>query len=86
MGIPIDCPTFTYRNNLSVIQNMSKPESTIKKKNNYVCYHKLHESVAMGKILCSHEASMDNPADIATKVLPGGAQQEKLVGMILYDY
>ena len=73
MGVLIDTPTYTYGDNLAVIRNVSKPESTIKKKHNSVCYHVVCKSVAMGKIACTYEASISNPTDIATKALPGGA-------------
>ncbi len=33
---------------MSVMNNTSKPESVLKKKNNSVCYHIVRESVAMG--------------------------------------
>jgi hypothetical protein len=56
MGVPIDSPTFG--DNLSVIRNVSKPESTIRKKNQ-ICYHALRESVDIGELLCTNEACMD---------------------------
>jgi hypothetical protein len=86
MGVQIDTPTYTYGDNLAVIHNVSQPESTIKKKHNSVCYHAVRESVAMGELMCTHEASIHNPADIATKALPGGEKRDYLVGKILYDY
>ncbi len=46
-----------------VINNTSKPESVLKKKNNAVCYHTVHESVAMGKSLITYLDGDDNPAD-----------------------
>ncbi len=45
------CATHFYGDNMSVIKNTSKPESTLKNKNNAVCYHAVKESVAMGKPL-----------------------------------
>ena len=86
MGVQVDGPTYTFGDNLAVIRNASQPESTIKKKHNYVCYHAVRESVAMGEITCTHEASISNPTDIATKALPGGVKQDFLVSKILYDY
>ncbi len=49
MGIPIDGATHIYGDSMPVINNTSKPESVLKKKNNAVCYHTVHESVAMGE-------------------------------------
>ena len=67
MGVQVDSPTYTFSDNLAVIRNASQPESTIKKKHNYVCYHAVRKSGAMGEIVCIHEASISNPAGIATK-------------------
>ena len=39
MGIPIEEPTYIYGDNMSVLYNMSKPESTLKKKSNSIAYH-----------------------------------------------
>ncbi len=54
IGIPIDGATHIYRDNMSVINNTSKPESVLQKKNNTTCNHTLHESVAMGESLTPH--------------------------------
>ena len=39
MGVPIDGPSYVYGDNMSVINNTSRPESTLKKKNNSICFH-----------------------------------------------
>ena len=82
MGIPLLTPTYIYGDNLSVIHNTQRPESTLKKKSNAICYHAIRESVAMGESLTSHIPTEANPADL---ILPGGAKREHLVSMILYD-
>ncbi len=61
MGIPIDGATHIYGDNMSVINNTSKPESVLKKKNNTVCYHTVHESVAKGESLTTHIGDDENP-------------------------
>ena len=43
MGVPIDGPAFVYGDNMSVIHNTQKPESTLKKKSNQICYHAVRE-------------------------------------------
>ena len=85
MGIPLLTPTYIYGDNLSVIHNTQRPESTLKKKSNAICYHAIRESVAMGESLTSHIPTEANPADLCTKTIPGGAKREHLVSMILYD-
>jgi hypothetical protein len=84
MGIPINDPTYIYGDNMSVIYNTQRPESTLKKKSSSICYHYMRESVAMGESLTAHIRSEDNPADICTKVIPGGVKRDCLTNMILH--
>ncbi len=49
MGVAIDSTTHVYGDNMSVIKNISKPDSTSNKKSNTVCYHAVRESVAMAE-------------------------------------
>jgi transposase len=85
MGVPISGPTYAYGDNMSVIYNTQRPESTLKKKSNSICYHAIRESVAMGEMLTAHVPTAVNPADICTKVLSGGAKRDGLIGLVLYD-
>ena len=85
MGIRIEEPTYVYGDNMSVIHNTSKPESTLKKKSSSICYHFVRESVAMGETLVGHIRSEENPADICTKVIPGGMKRRTLVDLILFN-
>jgi len=85
MGIEIDGPTYTYGDNMSVIHNTQRPESTLKKKSNSICYHVARESVAMGETLTAHMPTASNPADLATKVIPSGMKRDELTSMLLYD-
>ena len=48
MSIPISGLSYIYGDNMSVEHNTSKPESVLRKKSNSVCYHAVHESVAIG--------------------------------------
>ena len=72
MGVPLSGPPFIYGDNMYVIHNMQIPESMLRNKSNLICYHVVRESVAMGEILTAHVSTHHNPADICTKVLPGG--------------
>jgi len=83
MGIGITSPTYTFGDNMSIIFNTSRPESMLRKKSNSICYHAVQESVAMGEMITGHKPSVTNPAEICTKVLPGGKQQDDLVGSII---
>ena len=85
IGVPLTDPTYTYGDNMSVIHNTQRPESTLRKKSNAICYHAIRESVAMGEMLTAHIPSVDNPADLGTKVVPGGQKRNHLVSKLLYD-
>ena len=57
---------------MPVIQNTQFPDSFLKKKTNYICYHAVCKSVVMGESLTGHVGTNENCADLATKVLYGG--------------
>ena len=63
-GVPILGPSLIYRDNISVIHNTQRPESTLNKKSNSICYHAIREPVAMKESLTGNVPSVDNPADI----------------------
>jgi hypothetical protein len=84
MGIEVEEPNFIYGDNMSVIHNTQRPESTLKKKSVAICYHFMRESIAMGESLTAHIRSEYNPADICTKVIAGGAKRDRLTDQILY--
>eukprot|EP00804_Cyclotella_cryptica_P024176 CCRYP_019501-RA/>CCRYP_019501-RA protein AED:0.33 eAED:0.33 QI:101/0/0/1/1/1/3/0/296 len=69
MGVPIKGPSYVYGDNMSVVTNVSKPESTLRKKSNSICYHAVREAVAMGEALVAHIPTKKNLADLFTKVL-----------------
>ena len=84
MGVPLTGPTYIYGDNKSQVTNSSRPESTLKKKCNSVCYHAIRESVAMGKLLICHLRTQFNLSDFLTKVT-NGIKRRRLVGNVLYD-
>ena len=84
MGIPIAGPSHIYGDNMSVIHNTQKPESTLRKKSNSICYHAVRESVAMGESLTAHVKTQHNYSDLLTKVLYG-AKRKNCVGNIMFD-
>jgi hypothetical protein len=69
-GVEIDGPANILTDNLSVVQNSTIPSSTIKKKHNSICYHRVREAVAAGIIRIAHIPSKENLADMFTKPLP----------------
>ena len=51
MGMQISGPTYFYGDNMLVIHNTQRPESTFRKKSNSTCYHAVRELVEMGEFL-----------------------------------
>ncbi len=49
--VALDSTTHVYGDNMSVIKNTSKPESTLNKKSNAVCYHAVREQLLWEKLL-----------------------------------
>ena len=47
MGVTISGPSYVYGDNMLVIHNNQRPDSTLKKKINSIFYHAVCESVAM---------------------------------------
>ena len=84
MGVPISVPSYMYADNMSVIHNTQISESKLENKSNYICYHAIHESVAMGESLTVHVGTNENCADLATNVLYGGKRKFH-VSNLLYD-
>ena len=84
MGISISGLSCINGENMSVIHNIFRPESVLSKKSNSICYHAVHESVAIRENLVGHIPSKTNVADLMTKVLHG-RKWEYLVSNLLYD-
>ena len=68
---------------MSVVNNTSQPESTLKKKSSAIAYHFVHESVASGMCKIAYEPSKTNLADLLTKIQTG-TEWAQLASMILY--
>jgi hypothetical protein len=85
MGMTLSGPTFVYGDNMSVVHNTQRPESVLRKKSNSICYHAVRESSAMGESIIGHVPSVDNPADICTKVVPGGQKRNHFIRLLLHD-
>ena len=68
-GIPFNGPAQVSCNNEAVYKNAAFAHTTLKKKHNSMCFHRVRECVASG-ILCVHKVdSKYNLADILTKSL-----------------
>jgi hypothetical protein len=85
MGVVLIGPTFVYVDNMYVVHNTKRPEYVLKKKSNSICYHAVRKSAAMGESIIGHVPSVDNTADICTKVVPGGHTRNRLILLLLHD-
>ena len=87
MDVPIEEPTYMYGDNMSVLHNVQKPESTLKKKSNSIAYHFVSEAVTMGEVLAGYVNTKLNVADLMMKALPYGYDElcKSLVNMLLSD-
>jgi hypothetical protein len=84
MGGPLTGPSFIYADNKSQVTNSTRPQLTLKKKCNSICYHAVRESDAMGELLITHINSEENLSDLMTKVTCV-SKRRQLVGNILYN-
>jgi hypothetical protein len=66
------------------VTNSSRPELTLKKKCNSICYHVILESVTMGETLLTHSRTGENLADFLTKTT-SGTKRCKLVSGVVHD-
>eukprot|EP00957_Ditylum_brightwellii_P200096 15253708-Ditylum_brightwellii.AAC.1 len=81
MGVFLSGPTYVYGDNMSVIHNKQRPESTLKKKSNSISYHTCRESIAMNEYKTGHIPSACNPVYLCSKVLPGGEKRDRAIGL-----
>ncbi len=87
LGIPLSGPMYIYGDNKSQVTNSSRPESTLRKKCNSICYHAIRESVAMGETLLTHIRTGENLADFLTKTTSGAERPKLVIGVVhdIYD-
>ncbi len=71
-----------YGDSSSVIQNVTRPESPLKKKNLALCFHFVRENVATKTITPVKLGSKDNFADLLTKPLPRGDFMSHVNGLL----
>ncbi len=88
MTLPINGPTYVFGDNMSVIKNTLKPQSTLCKKSNIICYHFAPKAVAMKECLTTNITTILNLADLLTKVLSCRKKRELVQGVMwdIYDY
>ena len=61
IGIPLSGTTYTYCDNMSVIHNTQRLESTLNKRINSIAYHAMMEYTSMDESLTAHVPALLNP-------------------------
>ena len=82
LGVTVDIPADVYCDNESVTKNASNPESTLSKKHNSICYHRVREAAAAMMIRVAWLSGVYNYADLFTKSLPISRRIELLSGIL----
>jgi hypothetical protein len=85
IGVNLSGPTYVYGDNMSVVHNTQRPESVLKKKSNVICYHAVRKSATMGESIIGHVPSVDNPAEICTRVVTGGQKLNHFIHLLPND-
>ena len=71
MGIPCMDPSFVFGDNKSVLNNVSMPDSVLKKKCHSIAYNFVREGVARREWLITYVNTKNNIADMLTNPLHG---------------
>ena len=82
-GVPIDGPTSIFCDNEAVYKNTVLPESTLNKKHHSIAYHRCREAVAAKTIRVAKEGTLNNLADLFTKVMTA-VRRNFLLGKFTY--
>ena len=83
MGVPIEGPNHVFCDNEAVYKNSSTAHSTLKKKHNCICFHRVRECVTAGIQVVHKFDTADNLSDILTKSLPAHIRKN-LRSLIMY--
>ena len=78
MSVPVEGPTNIYCDNEAVVSNSSLAESTLKKKDISICYHRTRECYAKRAGCIGYESTEINLTDVCTKILTGNNKHQKI--------
>ena len=84
MSEPLSGCYYVYGDKMYIIENTQRPELTLRKNSNSICYHAVRESLEMGDTKIAHISTHDNSFDLLIKVLYG-AKRKKFFSKLLYD-
>ena len=84
-GVPINGPTNVFCDDRSVVTNSTIPSSTLNRKHNAICYHKVREAQAARIVRIAWIEGEYNKADILTKTTLGTGRRYDLINSIFED-
>ena len=84
MGILCNGTTYIKGDNQLLLANTTIPDSTLKKKNQSIAYHFVREGAARNKWRTTYVNTHKNKADLLTKLLTSGEQQNGFVRNLLH--
>ena len=83
--VPLHVPVNIFRDNNSVVTNVSVPTSMLNKRHNSICYHCVRESQAAGKIQVGWIPGDIDLADLLTNTTMDGNIIHSIVGGIFHN-
>ena len=84
MGIPVDRPTYIFRDNQSVIANTTKPHPTLKKKSSSIAFYFVREGTAKDEWRTTYINTHSNPSDMLTKSLSSREKINRFISYVLH--
>ena len=83
--VPLDPAANIFCDNQSVVTNSTISTSTLNRKHNVICYHRVQEVQAAGTVRVGWVAGEYNKADIVTKTMLGTKWRHDLISSIFDD-
>ena len=68
-GVPIDGSANVFCDNKAIYKNTITLKYVLKKKHNYIAYHRCREAVAANTIIFDKQENDKNPPDMFTKII-----------------
>ena len=84
-GVSLDGPAEVLCDNQSVVTNSSVPSSTLSKRHNAICFHRVREAQSCGMISVLWIEGERNLADLFSKTTLSGKKRNEFVKQLFYD-
>ena len=83
--VQLDGPASIFCDNKLVVTNASVPTSMLNKRHNAICYHRVRESQAAGRIRVGWIPGKRNLADLSTKMTMAGNVRHSIMEVIFHN-